>query len=170
MHQKFINAVLFQALWFAAVLSGWLLALVPLLVLLLHLVSVQPDKRELLPWLFLACLGMTGDSILSVSGVYSFPNETSQVAGLLPFWLSFMWLGFAATLPLSLSWIFKSPWLLLVIFTLGGPLSYSAGRALGALSFANQDAIYVVGLWFLIGLCALGVSKFSTLRTVASVR
>lgn len=167
---KIINAVLFQVLWFAAVLYGWSVALLPLILLLVHFARAIDNGRTIAPWLVLAGLGIFGDSVLAAISVYSFPSEQTMLPVGVPVWLVFMWLGFVATMPLSMSWLFSSRWLVLGLFTLGGPLSYSAGRALGAINFDNQDALYVVGLWALLGLCTLGLSRFSGTRPLASAQ
>ncbi len=163
---KIVNAVLFQALWFSAVLYGWRAAALPLILLLGHLLSLRSIRHSLAPCLALACFGMIGDSVLAAMSVYQFPSDQTVLATGLPVWLIFMWLGFAATVPLSLSWVFQSRWLVLGLFAVGGPLSYSAGRALGAINFDNENAMYVVVLWGLMGLIALGLSRYSSERAI----
>lgn len=157
-----INAVLFQALWFSAILTGWLLALGPLILLLLHFAWAETRRSIWVACLGLAGIGMLADSALLHLGVYSFPEETLYIPGLLPLWLSYMWLGFSACLPISLSWLFRSPWLLTSFFTAGGPLSYLAGRELGALEFSDSALWVLAGLWFGLSLLVLVARKMAS--------
>ncbi|KZZ79359.1 hypothetical protein A3767_33060 [Oleiphilus sp. HI0133] len=61
-----------------------------------------------------------------------------------------MWLGFVTCLPISLSWLLRSPVVLLAFFSIGGALSYIAGRKLGALDFPDSSIPFIAGLWFVV--------------------
>ena len=170
MKHKIINAVLFQALWFTAILSGWLYAL-PLMVLhLAHFVYAERHPKTRLACFSLALLGMIGDIILGLFGVYHFHAENLMVLGVIPLWLCYMWLGFATCLPISLSWLLRSPPLLLAFFSIGGTLSYLAGRSLGALAFESSVIPVIAGVWFIIACVVLLFQRVLQFKPSAEIQ
>ncbi|KZY74515.1 hypothetical protein A3742_00150 [Oleiphilus sp. HI0071] len=150
MTHKIINAVTFQALWFTAILSGWLYALPLLFVHLGHFLYAERRAKVRLACIALAALGMMADSIFGVFGIYQFNAGNVMVMELIPLWLCYMWLGFVTCLPISLSWLLRSPVVLLAFFSIGGALSYIAGRKLGALDFPDSSIPFIAGLWFVV--------------------
>lgn len=150
-----INAVLFQCLWFSAVMYGWQWGLVPLLLLSAHfIVSVKVWSLRLLPFA-VAAFGMLFNSVLAYLGVYQFNADDLLFLDSLPLWLTFMWLGFAMTLPLSLAWLFRFRVLFVLFFALGGPASYFAGMKLGALNFDASSLLILSIEWSLLALLSL---------------
>lgn len=158
------NAVLFQCLWFSAVLEGWSLGIYPLLVMVLHFVVVVKSWVTRFACLGLALLGSMMDSLLGSIGVYQFSPDNVMLLHRLPMWLLFMWLGFSMSLPLSLAWLFRSPMLLVLFFTIGGPASYFAGQKLDALKFAHVDLWILACGWLSISLIALSWRAWISLR------
>jgi hypothetical protein len=163
-----VNAVLFQVLWFTAILTGWFWAIGPLVLLITHFLVVEKRTKVRLSCLGLAVAGMFADSALLYGGIYSFPEGTLYIPGMLPLWLSYMWIGFCFCLPISLSWLFRSSWLLVAFFTVGGPLSYLAGNRLGALDFANSSLWILAAMWFALAVLVLVVRKYSAEAKVST--
>ncbi len=133
-----INAVLFQLLWFAAVLLGWPAALAVLVVLVMHL-YLAPGPA--VPWqklLVLAGLGMVFDGMMTRGGIYLFDDTTMVALGTLPLWLACLWLGFVMTLVASLDWLRRNALWFTLASALAGPTSYWAGSRLGALSLETE--------------------------------
>lgn len=134
--RKTVNALLFQAAWFAAVLGAarglfWLGPLSMIPVLALHL-ALQEDRRgEAKLLLIAALLGFIFDTVFVASGVFMplqhlFPRPFS------PPWMICLWLNFAATLNVSMVWL-RQRYLLAALFgAIGGPLAYYGGAKLGA--------------------------------------
>ena len=133
---KTVNVVLFQAAWFAAVLGAargmfWLGPLALLPVLAIHLVLAENRQAELKLLLVAGLLGFLFDSSLVYFGVFMpfthlFPHPFS------PPWMICLWLNFAATLNVSMSWL-RDRYLLAALFgATGGPLAYYSGARLGA--------------------------------------
>lgn len=134
--RKVINVLLFQAAWFAAVLGTargmfWLgpVAMIPTLTL--HL-ALQDDRRGEVKLLLAAgMLGFIFDTTFVAGGVFTplqhlFPRPFS------PPWMICLWLNFAATLNVSMTWL-RGRYLLAVLFgAFGGPLAYYSGAKLGA--------------------------------------
>jgi hypothetical protein len=146
------NLLAFQAGWLACVLGAGYghPAAGPLavtVVLGMH-VWLLPCRRTF--GLFLIVVGLLGTGIdtgLGLLGLLSFPGSVLPV-WLCPPWLTFLWMLFASTLPMSLNWLTARPWLAAVFGAVGGPASYYAGAAFGALRLADNP---------LIGLATLAV-------------
>ena len=170
MKHKIINAVLFQALWFTAILTGWLYALPLMFVQLAHFLSVERSVKTRLSCFALALIGMIGDSILGLVGVYDFHADNLMVFGLIPLWLCYMWLGFSICLPLSLSWLLSSPLVLLAFFSIGGTLSYVAGRQLGALAFDDAVIPVIAVVWFGVACVVLLAQNLLSIKASAEIR
>lgn len=163
-----INAVLFQVLWFIAILGDEVWVLFPLTFMLAHLFVIRKTLAiGIFPLLILTVIGISFDSILNFIGVYQFSADSLLLPYLdLPLWLASLWLGFCLTLPVSLAWLIKKPYLFVVGCTLLGPLSYLAGRRLEALNFSDANIWFLVVEWCVFSLIALvflfpklGVSK-----------
>lgn len=147
------NAVLFQVIWFVAVLFGdswFLLFLIPILVMhffSLHYISHLPLvwKNEI--FLLLICLGIGFfvESLKLLLGVWSpliddiFP----------PLWLLAIWLGFGMSLHGSLGFLQSSFRLSLLLGLLVAPASYFAGARLSpSYELASPYSLVIIsGLW-----------------------
>lgn len=136
MKSKFINFILFQAAWFAAVLGAakgvhWLgpLAMVP--VLGVHLTLAENRSGELKLLMVAGVLGFLFDTILVAAGVF-LPVTYLLPRPLSPPWMVSLWLNFAATMNVSLAWL-RGRYILATVFgAIGGPLAYYSGARLGA--------------------------------------
>ena len=136
MAKLLLNAGLFQAAWFAAVLGAayeraWLGPLVLLPVLAINLAMASDRRSELKLWVVAGVLGLLFDTALVATGVFTprrqlFPHPFS------PPWMIGLWLNFAATLNQSLGWLHERPLLAAIFGAVGGPLAYYGGARLGA--------------------------------------
>tara|TARA_R110002167_G_scaffold118753_12_gene295515 strand:+ start:25 stop:585 length:561 start_codon:yes stop_codon:yes gene_type:complete len=151
------NALLFQVLWFVAILAGWYWALIPLAFMLTHLIVIRSRMPvSILLLLLLSCIGMIFDGILNYIGVYQFAVVSPQIPYLeLPVWLACLWIGFCFTLPLSLAWLVKKPYFFVIACTLLGPISYLAGRRLEVLNFSDANIWFLVLEWCLFSVVSL---------------
>ncbi len=139
MPPKLLNFLAFQVGWLACVLGGanglpWIGAGVGLMIVLWHLRWMAPSANE---WMLIAAAAFTGivwDSLLVISGVVTYPPGQlfSRAA---PVWIVVMWMLFATTLNLSLSWLQGRYLMAAVLGAVAGPLAYRAGAALGGISF-----------------------------------
>ncbi len=119
-----LQLILFQGLWFIAVIgqNQWLLVGVVLLVL--HFIFTSSPTRDwrVLP---IAAIGMVMDALLTQFGVFEFSHT--------PYWLALIWIGFVLSLGHSLHWLNHLPHILLIpIGAIAGTLSYLAGWRLNA--------------------------------------
>jgi len=154
-----INAALFQALWFACIMQGWAWGVVPFVAMAVHFWLKVSDLKVKLACFALALSGIVVDALLGVAGVFQFQPSDVFVAGAIPLWLCFLWVGFCMTLPLSLSWMLSRPILLIALFAVAGPLSYAGGRALGALDFSSVHSWVLALVWLALGFLVVVVTS-----------
>lgn len=151
-----VNAVLFQIIWFVAVLFGdsWFLALlVPILGL--HFFCLFYIRKQLFVWknevlLLLICLviGFFVESLKLWLGVWSpliddvFP----------PLWLLAIWLGFGMSLHGSLGFLQSNYWLSLILGLVVAPVSYFAGARLSpTYDLASPYSLLIIaGIWVFV--------------------
>jgi hypothetical protein len=134
--RKIINVALFQAAWFAAVLGAakgmlWLgpVAMIPTLAV--HLALQENRRGEVKLLLAAGLLGFLFDTAFVAGGVFT-PLQHLLPRPLSPPWMVCLWLNFAATLNVSMSWL-RGRYLLAALFgAVGGPLAYYSGAKLGA--------------------------------------
>lgn len=151
MLNKLVNIVLFQTGWFVSVLGAahgqpWLgpLAAVPIVGVFMWQSLDRWDALRLV--LFVGCVGAVLDSVLGYVGLFLY-RENLPAPWVCPPWLFALWLIFATTLRLSLSWLIGRNGLTALLGGIFGPVSYYAGAALGAFSFGNTlvHALAIVG-------------------------
>ena len=135
------NFLAFQLGWLACVLAGahqwpWLGTLSAAVIIAWHLWLSRPRQPEIGLILAAGMLGAVIDSSLSVSGLLSYPSGV-LLPGTAPHWIIAMWMLFATTLNVSLSWLHGRWQLALVLGAVGGPLAYYAGARLGGVEFAQ---------------------------------
>ena len=150
-YRKIVNFVGFQVGWFGCILGAaqdlpWL---GPLLVLLLFLgqMGYFPSVRgELLLAAAAAGTGLVLDSAASLAGLYGYVSSPWSWEWLSPPWLVAMWVNFALTLHLSLSWLLDRLLVAALLGAAGGPLAYLAGERLGAIDFMAPDHTVLLAL------------------------
>jgi len=150
--RKIINVIVFQTVWFAAVLGAahgipWLGVAAVLAAFAIHL-ALSPNRiSELLLALGAAVIGFTADSGLIAGGAFSpvpyvFPAPFSSL------WMVMLWVNFAATINVSMAWL-RGRYVIAFIFgAIGGPMAYYSGAKLGAMNRMPE----------LIGLLAIGIT------------
>lgn len=142
-----VNAVGFQAGWFACVLGAAhgrvaIGSAVAAALLALH-VAFSDDRRAELRLIAAAVgVGAVWDSTLSAIGWVVY-REGEWLAGAAPGWILLLWALFAATLRHSMRWL-QGQWLLAALFgAVGGPLSFLAGVRLGAAELPDPQVALV---------------------------
>jgi|LakMenE01Jun11ns_1017448.scaffolds.fasta_scaffold9864349_2 hypothetical protein len=136
-----LNAVVFQAAWFACVLGGANdLALAGTLtvigVIAMHLALAQRAMPEALLIAAATAIGLVWESAVVASGLIRYTTG-NLVPGLAPYWIVAMWALFATSLNLSMAWLKGRPWLAALAGAVGGPLAYLAGERLGGLEMSD---------------------------------
>ncbi|MFN6972007.1 MAG: DUF2878 domain-containing protein [Rheinheimera sp.] len=156
------NVVLFQLLWFTAVLGSNQYLFVVALLLALHLIWCTNRRAELFLLLSAAAAGIVCDSIMALAGVYVFASGTQTLP--IPWWLIGLWLGFSATLRHSMAPLMKKPVLFTVLSMVAAPLSYLAAAKLGAVEFplGQLTTAVVVGLyWAVLTPLLIALTRYS---------
>ena len=159
------NLLLFKLGWVAAVFSAaygmaWIGALTILGIAAINLVRAGQPRRELQLLLTAAVVGLVWETGLVMQGVLVYAESGST--GLAPYWIVAMWILFATTLNVSMSWM-KKNWLLPVLFGgVGGPMSFMAGEHFGAVNFPDlTTAIIVISVgWALLVPLMLRIADF----------
>lgn len=159
-YRPWMNIVIYQGIWFLAVLGRetwqpWLL-----LPLALHLLLCRDRGRELAVILACSTVGVLVDSSLALAGVYEFrpPAELLPI----PLWLVAIWLGFTATLRHALSWFVARAPLFLAAGVVGAPLSYIAAARLGAVNLPLgylTSGLIIAAVWIPIMLVQIGITR-----------
>ena len=129
----FIQAIIFQAIWFTAVLgqNQWILLQLGLLGLHFYL---TPKKRADLLIVPLAFIGITIDLSFYQFNLFSFKA--------FPYWLLILWFAFSLNLPNSFSFLKRIPLILqILIGSFGGGASYLAAWKLGAVEYPFGEKI-----------------------------
>lgn len=156
----FINFAAFQFGWFSAVIGAanqlpWVGPLVIAAVLALHFYMADRPLQEVSLVLACAVIGTWFDSMLVAFGWVAYPSGQWH-AMIAPYWIISMWMLFATTLNISMTWLRGRPWLAAVAGAVAGPLTYMAGTRLGAIELLNQEAaLAALGIGWAIMLPAL---------------
>jgi len=147
----FTNFVLFQVAWFACVLGGahetpWIGPAVVAGVVAYHLSRAPNPKAEFSLLALVAGINTTFDSALAATGWLSYPSGQWHPL-LAPYWIVALWVAFATTLNVSLSWLKGRLLLALAFGAVGGPLAYFAGAQMGGVTF-HEPALALTALAF----------------------
>ncbi|MBS0388940.1 MAG: DUF2878 family protein [Proteobacteria bacterium] len=143
-----LNAALFQAGWWACVVSAAQQRAVQAALALAGVVAIQillhaAPLRAL--WLALACLalGAVIETLLVALHVTAYPHA-ELVLGLAPAWMAGLWALLSTTLDASLRWLQGRRVLGIALGAGAGALSYAAGARLGALVLPGAHALWVI--------------------------
>jgi hypothetical protein len=149
--RRILNFALFQAGWFAVILtaaSGRPAAALAVggaavaVSLWLFSTDLGSDLRLLLT---VALVGFCIDTLHLWLGVFALVG-TPLFPHLCPLWLAALWVLLGTTLRGSLNWLARRYWLSAVLGAVAGPLSYLGGAKLGAASLPADCAFSVAAL------------------------
>ena len=134
------NFLLFQAAWFAVILSAadgraWIGSAAVAAVVGWHLAFSSRPAREALLVAAAVAVGAVLDSVVLASGSIVYTGHATAWA---PHWILALWALFATTLNVSLAWLHGRPWLAAGLGAVAAPLSYAAGVRLGAGRFVDM--------------------------------
>lgn len=144
-----INAVLFQILWFAAVLGGahkilWPAILAAAVMFGWQLAGKRRHPSDIKVICTAIVLGLAVDSTWIGLGLMQFADPRPFV-WLSPIWMVLMWAGFALTINHSMMWLTAHPVLPALMGLIGGPMAYLAGERLGAVEYL-ANTLLISGL------------------------
>lgn len=162
------NFLFFKAGWLSSVLGGanqmpWLGPLAVAIAVFAHLWFAKRPGAEVTLILVCALIGAVFDSLLVAAGYVSYASGMfSDTAA--PYWIIGMWVLFATTLNLSLSFLKGRLWLSAALGLVAGPMAYLGGAKLGGIVFIDQTAAVVslaVGWAFIMPLLMLLAERFN---------
>lgn len=152
-----INAVLYQATWIAAIggAAGGLWWLGPVCVVLFaawQLSGTSRRQADALLLLYAVLIGFAVDSAFAASGLirYGAAVPWPQVA---PVWIVALWASFALTLNHSLGYLKAHLRVAALLGAIGAPLAYAAAARVGALVLAAPEStalLVLSGAWALL--------------------
>ncbi len=138
------NFLFFKAGWLSSVLGGanqmpWLGPMAVAIAVLAHLWFAQRPGAEVALILVCAAIGALFDSLLVAAGFVSYSSGMFSDSAA-PYWIIGMWVLFATTLNLSLSFLKGRLWLSMVCGLVAGPLAYLGGAKLGGIVLVDETA------------------------------
>jgi hypothetical protein len=170
-----INVALFQMAWFAAVLGTargvfWLgpVAMIPTLAI--HLVLQENRRGEVKLLLAAGVLGLLFDTAFVAGGVFT-PLQHLLPRPFSPPWMVCLWMNFAATLNVSMTWLRGRSFLAALFGAIGGPLAYYSGAKMGATEALPTTAgmlLLAVGWGFMTPLLIWLAGVFGTRKNSKS--
>ena len=169
---RFINAIGFQAAWWACVAGVAHGFEIPALMFGAclagaHLVYTEHKRQDMRLAAWALGVGIATDSLLQYFSVMQFHGVS--IWGLSPFWLWMLWLLFALTLNTSIAFLKTKPLALSALAGfVFGPLTYYAGAEFGAASWEGPTFPWLplAGAWML----ALPSLVFLSKRLVHTTR
>lgn len=147
-----VNALLFQATWFASVIGGgqghWYWGVPGILALLAFSYWRNSLARDGALLLVLAAVGFCLDSVWAATGVLDFGVQANRLGALLlaPFWITLLWMGVGLTTRHSLKFLADRPTLGAVLAGGAAVPSYLGGQRLGAVAIPEWTGLAVIAL------------------------
>ncbi len=138
--KKLVNFVLFQAGWFALVLSAehslaWLAFAFVLCSLVVHLVWISDNpRRDALLLASVPPLGLLLDTALAQGDVLYY-RGAPLLGVFAPGWIFAMWAIFAMTFHSSMSWMQARYGIAALFGAIGAPLSYAGAARVSAVGY-----------------------------------
>lgn len=128
-----LNFIGFELVWFLLVTQGDKVAWLGFAFVAIHLYYFRKSKTEIKFVIAIGLLGVIFDSLLTVAGLFQFPQSYAQ--NIAPLWLISLWFAFACTINHSLAFLRSSLVLQVCFAALFAPFSYYVGYQFEAVSF-----------------------------------
>lgn len=165
--KNIINFVLFQSLWLSCILGAankilWPATLLISCMLIMFLLPTLSNKKDKIFLSICIALGFFLDSSMAYFGLidYHYDYGFSHTA---PFWIMFLWTGFALTLNHSMSWLLNKPKLGTLFIVIGAPLSYFSAEKLNAIQI-NEPLVtltLISFMWLIVYHIILAINSSS---------
>lgn len=155
-HERIINMVWMQALWFAAVFGAaadenWPAVLMFFAFLFWQSWPGRRVKGDMQLVLIAVVVGFLIDTLwIKLGWLVFLPEQTVNVA---PFWIVMLWAGLALTMNHSLAWLQTNLGLGALLSGVVCPLSYLGAEKIGAVRIIAESDIW----WQVMGVTWAGV-------------
>ena len=167
MWRLIVNAIIYQCVWLACVLSAAaqhpaIGIAVAAAAVLWHLYGARAPQRELQLIGIAIFAGALFESLLVASG-WVRVRPALLLGGLTPLWMVALWAAFATTLNVSLRALRTRYLLCALVAAVGAPLAYAAGERLGALQWERAPAavlLIAIGWALLLPLLMRAAQRF----------
>lgn len=170
-----VNAALFQAVWFAAVIGAgsgraWpgVMAVAVFAAVTLRERSTRASDLRLM--LIAALAGAMLDSVFVSSGLLRYAAQW-PASGLAPAWIVALWINLALALNHSLRWLRPHPAWAAALGAMAAPLSYlGAARGWDAVAFAEpvwRTLATVAACWALLVALLVALARHDARNSIA---
>jgi len=145
---RIINLLLFQGVWFLAVLGaaaghGWVGAIALAVFMVTHGQLAGNPRADFRIAGVAMLIGAVAETALIQSGLISYASALPFV-GFAPVWLLSLWGAFGLTMNSCIAWLQNRLLLAAFFGAIGGPLSYFGGVKLGAATTDHMDIVLAV--------------------------
>ena len=153
---KIYDLIGFKICWIACAFSTkwgnpYLGPIITLVFILLHLVIVKFDLRDIKIISLSLLIGLAIDSLFFNLNLINYQGGILVTFNLAPLWILSMWAGFAVTLLYTLQSIKDRYFISGLLGFIGGPLSYNAGVQIGSVIIKGSVAYFTLALtWGII--------------------
>ena len=138
------NALLFQAVWWSAILAHETIGLILWLVMLAHFIFTLENKRQDAFIPVIIVVGLVTDYLMYHFGLFSFSQPG------FPTWLVLLWISFPLTLTRSLLPFMGNLGVWLVFCAFFAPLAYVVGEIYDRITLMDLALPVMVIQWLLI--------------------
>lgn len=152
---KLINLLLFQGVWFLAVLgaaagNGWVGAVGLIVFLAAHQLSSPTARADYAVAAGAVFIGLLVETSIVRTGLIEY-RAALPADGFAPLWLLVLWAAFALTMNGCIAWLHGRYVLAALLGGVGGPLSYYGGVKLGAATTTDSvTALAVIAVVYAI--------------------
>jgi hypothetical protein len=142
------NAILFQLVWWSAILQYEVLSVVFLSCMAIHFLYTSKTIGKELLLIVIVGLGIATDALLYRFGLFQFQDQ--DVTFLLPGWLMILWAAFTMSMTRSLTSMSRHLYTWIVLCVVFAPLSYYVGSQYGRIQVEPLAIVAMVVQWTLI--------------------
>jgi hypothetical protein len=164
MQHLLLNAGLFQATWFAAVVGGTAPACVACGLLAAHVATRAQPRADALLAVVVAAIGFALDTLWIRVGVLDYGGAIWA-----PPWIVALWAAVGLSLNHSLAFCVRRPLLGSALVAVTAPISYSGGAALGAVTIPVSAGLAVIAVVWAVVFAMLFVGVVPAVNRLCSV-
>lgn len=150
------NVIGLNLLWFASVLGAangqiWQAAIVLALLLGFNFIYAGMKQLDCKIIAVSVLAGLLIDGVMMNQGVVIYAHTWPDLKWVPPLWIMMLWVGFGASIRISMQWLLNNPVIGGLIMMVGAPLSYVSAGKLGAAVMPDlwQAMVFIGVSWLL---------------------